>query len=149
MKRPSFLLVLAALASLCPAPINDVRHAPAPVAERSQAQLAKEQALNGAYAVVGKVAAKEAPVVVASAPRSGTGAGAVASASARVASGGAGTIATGTIAAATRRVEGERSAWHMPAWLLALLAAGFALGAVKGLKAWADRALPAPPASLR
>lgn len=137
------LLALLSLAALCPAPIISPRRGGSPTPERSQAQLTKEQGLNGAYAVVGKVPTKEAEAAPNAVPTGG-GERAVASASAQVAASGAGTIST-----ATERVTREAHAFHLPAWLLALGAGVLALGAVRGLKLWADKTLPTGPPTRR
>ena len=143
MKTLFPLLALFLMAALSPAPINDAAHAPAPVPERSQAELAKEQGLNGAYGVVGKVPKKEGRSEETLGPAT-SGASAVAQASERVDASG-----SGTIAGATARVTREAHAFHFPAWLLALGAGVLAVGAVRGLKLWADKTLPTGPPARR
>lgn len=132
-------LTLLALAALSPAPINDVRRAPKPVPERSQAQLAAEMRFNGTYKPVGRIPKKtqEAGPLRDAPDRRDTG-------SVAAASSGIVNRDDGTLARATEKVTEESRAWHPPVWLLLALAAGGAFGIVRGLRAWADKALPTP-----
>ena len=132
-------LALLALAALSPAPINDSARAPKPVPERSQTQLLKETSYSGAYRPVGNVPKKlQEGSPLRDAP-SRTDSGAVATASAALAS-----RDNGSIARASEHLTHEQGSAHTPAWLLALLAIGGAFGIVQGLKFWADRSLPVP-----
>ena len=128
-----------ALAALSPAPIKEPKRNFKPVAERSEAQLLKEMRFNGAYKPVGRVPKKTEEVTPARDRNTTRDSGSVSTASAGIVN-----RDDGAIARASETVQAEKSGFRAPIWLLLALAAGGAFGIVRGLRAWADKALPAP-----
>lgn len=140
MKRTLYsLLLLTALTTLSPAPINDRRAATAPVRERSQAELAREARFNGKIGVVGAVNTKEGRRDDLSRAGQPGAADAVAAASARSEAQAAEALRT-----ASDQVAAKSEGRSFP-WLLIAALAGGAFGVSRLLKGWADRAIPTPP----
>lgn len=135
-------MVLAVLAALCPAPVNDAaakRLAPTP--EQSQEQLAAQQKLNGVMPVVGEVPQKVNETNAATnLPTSNdpSAAGALSVGSNR-----ADNVGNRAIQAATERVSKEKKPTFFPFLLLAILC-GIGFGVMRFAQRWLDTNVPMP-----
>ena len=134
-------IVFGVFAGLCPAPIPDSRPTPPPVPEQSQAQLAEQQRFNGVQNEVGGVPMRQDSVTVRSLPSDARATEALIQAEKTPAA----NIARENLLVSERVLsqQGE-SPMKGIAWGVVVLL--LAIGAVFGLRTWADKAIPVPEA---